>query len=61
MIYILEDDMQIRAMEEYALKAAGFEVCGFENGDDFLRKCAQTPPRRTLPAPCPRSVSPISL
>ena len=29
MIYILEDDAQIRAMEEYALKAAGFDVKSF--------------------------------
>ena len=48
MIYILEDDGQIRAMEEYALKAAGFEVCGSENGDDFLKKCLQTPPRLAI-------------
>ena len=41
MIYILEDDGQIRAMEEYALKAAGFEVCGFENGDDFFFFCCK--------------------
>ena len=36
MIYILEDDAQIRAMEEYALKAAGFDVKSFEEGESFL-------------------------
>lgn len=36
MIYIVEDDQSIRELECYALKQAGFEVEGFEQGTDFF-------------------------
>ncbi len=48
MIYILEDDAQIRAMEEYALKAAGFEVQCFEEGENFLEQCKKAPPQLAI-------------
>ena len=35
MIYVVEDDPGIRELECYALKQAGFEVCGFEEGGAF--------------------------
>lgn len=44
MIYILEDDSSIRELEAYALKAAGFEVRGFSDADDFLRAARDAPP-----------------
>lgn len=36
MIYIVEDDENIREMESYALKNSGFEVIGFGEGKSFL-------------------------
>jgi len=38
-IYVVEDDASIRALVEYALGTADFEVAGFENGKDFLSAC----------------------
>ncbi len=35
MIWCVEDDASIRDIEMYALTSAGFETCGFENGDSF--------------------------
>lgn len=36
MIYIVEDDNDIREMESYALKNSGFEVQSFPNGKEFF-------------------------
>lgn len=36
MIYVVEDDQSIRELECYALKQAGFECRGFEEGGAFL-------------------------
>ena len=36
MIYVVEDDQSIRELECYALKQAGFETRGFEDGAGFL-------------------------
>ncbi len=36
MIYIVEDDENIREMESYALKNSGFEVIGFGEGKSFF-------------------------
>lgn len=36
MIYIVEDDENIREMESYALKNSGFEVHGFGDGKSFF-------------------------
>ena len=35
MIWCVEDDASIRDIEIYALRAAGFEVQGFPDGDSF--------------------------
>ncbi len=35
MIYIVEDDRNIRELEEYALKNSGYEVTGFESGQEL--------------------------
>ena len=35
MIYIVEDDENIREMESYALKYSGYEVRGFSCGDEL--------------------------
>ena len=32
MIYIVEDDAEVREMESYALKSSGFEVMAFDCG-----------------------------
>ena len=35
-VYLVEDDEDIRDIVEYALRSAGFEVMGFESGEDFF-------------------------
>ena len=36
MIYVVEDDASIRELVVYTLQSTGFEVNGFDNGNDFL-------------------------
>ena len=38
LIYIVEDDINIREIERYALKNSGFEVEEFDNGKDFFQR-----------------------
>lgn len=45
MIYIVEDDINIREMESYALKNSGFHVQGFSDGQSFFEEC-----RKALPS-----------
>lgn len=37
MIFCVEDDESIQSLELYALRAAGFEVCGFMDGGSFWK------------------------
>ncbi len=37
MIYIVEDDANIRELESYALKSGGFETSAFEEGKTFMK------------------------
>lgn len=48
MIYIVEDDRDIREMEIYALKNSGFEVEGFENARELYEAMAKKLPRLIL-------------
>lgn len=45
MIYIVEDDENIRQMEEYALKNSGYEVAGFPDGAQMLKECEKRLPQ----------------
>jgi two-component system alkaline phosphatase synthesis response regulator PhoP len=45
MIYIVEDDINIREMESYALKNSGFNVVGFSDSEGFFQEC-----RKALPS-----------
>ncbi|MGE4213492.1 MAG: response regulator transcription factor [Anaerotignaceae bacterium] len=45
MIYIVEDDINIREMESYALKNSGFNVVGFSGSEGFFEEC-----RKALPS-----------
>ena len=44
LIYIVEDDENIRDIVGYALRSAGFETVGFEGGADFWEAFAATAP-----------------
>ena len=44
MIYLVEDDDEIRTLEEYALKSAGFSVRGFSDGAPFKQALEQERP-----------------
>lgn len=44
MIFVLEDDLSIRELELYALKAAGFEVTGFADAESFLAAAGESAP-----------------
>ena len=48
MIYIIEDDVDIREMESYALKNSGFEVVEFANSDDLFAACQKQLPSLIL-------------
>lgn len=36
LIYVVEDDANIRELEEYALKSSGYEVKAYEDGSSLL-------------------------
>lgn len=48
MIYVVEDDSGIRELECYALKQAGFEARGFEEGEAFLEAVRVQLPKLVL-------------
>ena len=37
MIFVVEDDPNIRELVTYTLQSTGFDACGFENGSEFLK------------------------
>ena len=48
MIYIVEDDENIREIEMFALKNAGYEVQGFECASDFYARLKEKVPALVL-------------
>ncbi len=48
MIYIVEDDVSILGLEEYALQNSGFETKGFSDGESFLKACEQQVPQMAV-------------
>lgn len=48
MIFIVEDDENIREMEGYALKNSGYDVMGFADGDAMMAALETTLPRLIL-------------
>lgn len=48
MIYIVEDDKNIRELESYALQSSGYEVKSFENSNDFYNACKDQLPDLVL-------------
>ena len=47
-IYIVEDDVNIREIERYALKNSGYEVEEFESGADFFKRMEQRMPNLVI-------------
>lgn len=45
MIYIIEDDVNIREMETYALKNSGYDVISFEDSEEFWNTIKQQLPK----------------
>ena len=48
MIYIVEDDVNIRQMESYALKNSGFETEEFGDVRGFFERCEQRTPKLVI-------------
>ena len=48
LIYIVEDDINIREIERYALKNSGFGVEEFDNGKDFFQRVSEQAPSLML-------------
>lgn len=48
MIWCVEDDENIRDLEIYALNAAGFEACGFEDGTTFWNRLGKDRPELVI-------------
>ena len=48
MIFIVEDDENIREMESYALKNSGYDVRGFAEGDSLMAALDESLPRLIL-------------
>lgn len=47
-IYIVEDDLEIRELESYALTSSGFETVCFAEGESFLRELRREKPALVL-------------
>lgn len=47
-IYVVEDDVNIREIERYALKNSGYEVEEFESGADFFKRMKERIPALIL-------------
>lgn len=48
MIYIIEDDADIRELETYALKNCGYDVKAFADSTDFYQACKEEKPSLVL-------------
>ena len=48
MIYIIEDDSDIREMETYALKNSGYEVTSFEDSTEFWKTIKKQLPKLVI-------------
>lgn len=48
LIYVVEDDANIRELEEYALKSSGYEVKAYEDGSSLLDDCLNECPDLVL-------------
>ena len=48
MIYIVEDDDNIRRMESYALTSSGLPVLEFPDGASFFEACKKRPPKLVI-------------
>lgn len=48
MIYIIEDDSNIRQMESYALKNSGYEIREFADGTELFQECERQMPSLVL-------------
>ena len=48
-IYIVEDDVNIREIERYALKNSGYQVEEFECGADLFKRLESKVPSQTFP------------
>lgn len=48
MIYIVEDDANIRELESYALQSSGFSTACFENSESFFDACSAGLPELVL-------------
>lgn len=48
LIYIVEDDKNIREIEMYALQNSGYEVFGFANAKEFYKKVSEKVPNLVL-------------
>ena len=48
MIYIVEDDVDIRELESYALKNSGYEVVAFGESTEFYQACENSIPSLIL-------------
>ena len=44
LIYIVEDDLNIREIETFALNNSGHQVEGFESGKEFFKRCSNRIP-----------------
>lgn len=48
MIYVVEDDIDIRELESYALKNSGYDVEAFGESKGFYEACAENTPSLVL-------------
>lgn len=48
MIYIVEDDLNIRQMESYALRNSGYDVMEFDDSHSFFAQCEKRLPQLVL-------------